>query len=282
MFRAIFRRLFFLGIIASIFFTCFFLYKRFESTNDKNLVVAFGNYALYESDLDGIHQEERADYIKDWLVTHYLEDEFNNEADKNAKIEIAQKVAAYKSKLCAHMQLAAIITKRRDLGVSDQEIEQFYNKNQKSFLLQDHVFKGIYMIIPKSLKENLAIKQLLTQNVKDIESLKKFCFIAKEYVLDDTVWLIWDTKLENTPYAKQDVKNNFFEKNLYVYYDKTYAYYLWITELKKAGEVAPLSIVKDTVKQQLTFNKKLELEKQIINESLILLKQKKIFKSHEK
>jgi hypothetical protein len=281
MFRAIFWRLFFLVLLFAISFCFFLLYKNLKSVDKNNVVVAFGNYALFKSDLEGMNQNERDHCINDWLITHYLEDEFNRQADSDVKIEIDKKVASYRSKLCAHMQLASLTAKKIDLEVSDQEINQFYKKTQKSFLLQDCLFKGIYIVIPKSLKENIAIKHLLDQPIKNKEALKKNCFVAKKYIIDDNVWLLWDAELENTPYANQDLKNNFCEKRLYIFYDKTYAYYLWITELKKSGEVAPLSMIKDKVKKSLMFNKKLEIEKQIRKEMLVLLKKDKNFKSYE-
>lgn len=277
----VFRRLFFILAFPLLASLIFLLYKKIKSNTKKKYILSFYEEDLYDDEIFGLDDDEKEKYINNWILNHFLERELQKIDDKSIKSEIDKKVLNYRSALLTHIYLERLIS--REMNISIEDIEVFYKKNADSFTLKESVFRGILVIVPKNLKETNTIKLLLESQVKNINELEKCCFhVAKKYYLDDTIWQTWEKGLEGTPYINNNINHQKFISNkLFIEHDKTYVYYLWITELKKPGETAPLPLVIDKVKKHIIAQNKIGMERKILSNILSLAKSDKNLKKYE-
>lgn len=277
----VFRRLFFILALPLLASVIFLLYKKIQSNTQRKCILSFYEENLYDDEISELDDAEKEEYINNWILNHFLERELKKIDDKSIKLEIDKKVLNYRSALLTHIYLERLIS--REMNISKEDIEIYYKNNASSFTLKESVFRGILIIVPKNLKETNTIKSLLESQIKNISEIEKCCFhVAKKYYLDDTIWQTWEKGLEGTPYINNNINHQKFSNNkLFIEHDKTYVYYLWITELKKPGETAPLPLVVDKVKKNILTQNKLEMERKILANILSLAKSDKNLKKHE-
>ncbi|GGF80287.1 hypothetical protein [Wenyingzhuangia marina] len=217
------------------------------------------------------------EYIQNWAKQKLLY--------RNAKInldntkELDELVSKYKEELYVTYYKNALVNKKLDTLVFQNEIDSFYVKHKESFKLNETLIKFKYIHIDSKNRKRYNIKKLFLSDEADDKSeiltdYKGF----DDYFFKDSVWVslkdVYFQKPEFPVLSDWDLKSNnkLIEKTEA---DKS-VYYIYIRETLNNGDIAPLEYVKPTIKNILLQKNKLkffdQMEQILIDDAV---KQKK-------
>lgn len=175
--------------------------------------------------------------------------------------DIDAAVEEYRSSLIIETYQNKLVEQKFRPQITNDDIQDYYNKMRQSFVLPDPIIKGCYAIIPSNaphLKDFLSsLSQLKEENMLQIE---QYMFSnASKYQNSLDSWLSLSQirnflpadmlpadirQLSRLPYAKCEKDGN--------------TYILKVTHCLPAGEVAPLEFVTKNITDILISKKKLE------------------------
>lgn len=229
----------------------------------------FENY-LYLEDLEGLTSEatntsDSADiaerYIKSWIEKQLLINEAANQIDFD-EAELSRKILDYRYALMVHEYKQFHINKNLQIGVTEEEIQQYYENNQDNFELKQNIIRGIFIKLPNEAPRISRVGQLIrSKKVEDREELATYCYqFANYYSLEDTVWLNFDDVINNTPLASIPNQEQYLKQNKYVETtDQNFKYFLYIYEYKITDQISPLEFVRDNIAEIIVNKRKIAL-----------------------
>ena len=244
------------------------LIKIKDETKDTRITVARANdHFLYLEDIQeivtpGLTREDSIErvekFIEDWAKKQLLISEARNNITFDDS-EIERKVLDYKYSLMGHEFQQYYIRQNLDTDVSDEEIEAYYNDNPDNFTLMQNIIRGKYIKLPKVAPRADRIKSLLLSNKEtDFEELKSYCLsFASSYQLYDSVWMVFEDVVKNTPLADVPNKVQFLKNSKYVEEnDAENLYFLKIEEYRISDNISPIEFVRDQIRN-IILNKRM-------------------------
>ncbi len=231
------------------------------------------NTYLYYKDLEGLipPNTSRSDSIN--IISRYVHNWINKQlviAEATEKLnideaEMERKVLDYRYALLIHEYQSLYIKNNLNENVSEDEIEDYYKVNKDNFPLRLSIVKCRFVKVPKAApKINQLQKLIQSDNNKDLQDLKSYCYqYATSYYLDST-WINFDEIIKDTPLSSIENKIHFIMNNKYYETsDDTYFYTLKINDYKISNEIAPLEWVKDDIKNIIINKRKVALAKEL-------------------
>jgi hypothetical protein len=228
---------------------------------------------LYADDISrmitpGTSKEDSAlmanSYIQSWIkqqvVLHKAE---TNLADEKKDVEL--KLEEYRNSLITHIYETELIRQRLDTVVTDQEIEKYYEDNQRNFELKDNIIKVLYLKVKKNAPKINKVKDWYkSSNDKDRTKLEEYCYqYATDFHLDDETWLLFDELLKRVPIKTYD-KEAFLKNNHFIEVeDSTDLYLVNIKDMKIRESLSPLAFVRDDIRVLIINKRKLSLIKEM-------------------
>lgn len=244
------------------------------SNTDGFIVAQVGNNVLTEADIETLDittQDSAAitrRFIENWIKKELL----IKKANENYSIDlnsIEQKVEDYRYALISYEYQKFIVQQQLDTVVSKEEIQQYYETHQNSFVLRQNILKGRFMKVNKKAQKLSSVKRWIkSDRSNDLESLKEYAFqFADNYYLEDSTWLKFDELTKNSPFSTITNKIQFLSSNRYTEEeDSLYLYLLKINEYKISEEVSPLAFVEEDIKNIIINKRKIALVKELENE----------------
>ncbi len=251
----------------------------FESKSDARVVARVHDAFLYEDQLKdfniplGLTEKDSValltEYIDDWATKQLLlyESKQNMTQKKQAKYD--KFVEDYKIDLFVSDYENGYVQKKLNTVISDLEIDQYYQKHQQSFLLKEDLVKVRYIHLPLSYTNTSATKKLFTRfKVEDQIELKKIQLGFKKVDLNlENSWSTFDELLTAVPSISNFKKSSLLIPNKFFQYKDTNGKYLMkFEDVLLIGQPAPVTYVKETIKQIILNKRKLQLKKQLEKE----------------
>ena len=238
-----------------------------EKTDSRITIARANDQYLYLEDIqeivtpgltseDSIERVEK--FIEDWAKKQLLISEARNIITFDDS-EIERKVLDYRYSLMGHEFQQYYIRQNLDKDVSDEEIESYYNSNPDNFTLMQNIIRGKFIKIPKVAPRADRIKSLLLSNKEaDFEELKSYCLsFASSYQLYDSVWMVFEDVVKNTPLADVPNKVQFLQNRKYVEENDTEnLYFLKIEEYRISDSISPIEFVRDQIRN-IILNKRM-------------------------
>jgi hypothetical protein len=212
--------------------------------------------------------------IINWAKTHILNDKALINLDFEEQKNLLDLVESYKSDLFSHYYQEKMVKASMDTIILDNEIENYYNKNNSNFKLNQDLVKARYI---KISGDNYNIKDVRSRfrrfNKDDLIFLDSISLQFSSFSLNDSVWVNKDIFFSKFPDIKTYIKNNIVKKALfYQLEDSLQLYLIKINKSVFRNDIAPLDYIKPTLKQILLNKKKLEFvtdfEKDLIEDAL--------------
>lgn len=208
---------------------------------------------------DSVQRVER--YINNWAKKQLLIKEAAQKIEFD-EADIERKILDYRYSLMGYEYQSYFINQNLDTEVSDEEIQQFYEENLDNFALKQNIIRGMYLKVPKGAPRTDQIKKLLlSSSPSDFEELKSYSLsFATEYQLYDSVWMVFDDVVKNSPMAEIPNKVQFLKSNKFVETsDDDFLYFLNIEEYKISDNISPLEYVKDDIRNIIINKRKVDL-----------------------
>ncbi|MDH5598062.1 MAG: peptidylprolyl isomerase [Cyclobacteriaceae bacterium] len=248
--------------------------KQNEGGEETSAVARANNQYLYKEDLVGIvpqgmNPEDSAQrvehYINSWARKQLLINEARNQIQFN-EAEIERKVLDYRYSLLGYEFQQYYINSHLDKEISDAEIQQYYEENIDNFVLKQNIIRGKYVKIPKQAPKVNKLKQMIRSNDQhDFEELKSYCLsFATSYQLYDSVWMVFDDVIKDSPLAEVPNKVDYLRRNKTIETsDENHLYYYIIVEYRISDNISPLEFVRDQIRNIILNKRKVELAKKL-------------------
>ncbi len=265
----------------------------FSCNNEENVnrpLVAIGDQILRKEKLDEIVPKGLSPEDSLQFAEHYIHLWINNElmyqqAQRNIKSnkEIDRMVEEYRKSLILHTYENNMVAERLQAPVPEEEIRNYYQKNDQYFTLPEDIVKGFILKVPLNAVgldklKDWCRKETQKQKPSNIRDIEKYCVqnaSIYEYFYDR--WESFGKLMENIPY-KIDNASDFLKKNSFVeVQDSSYYYYLNVNEYFTTSDKQPYEFAKPKIIETLTnerriaFIKKMEddLYQQAVKENKI-------------
>lgn len=284
------KKSFYIIFILLIFTSCEYL--GFNKHNPEDDVVAsVNNVELYRKDLRkllplNISKEDSLILVKNvinnWAKHQLLLKNAEDNLTKESSKEYSDLVSNYRESLLINGYKERLIKQQLDTLITDVEIEEYYLINKDNFRLNEELLKIKYLHLGNEIYDKSAtIKLFKSKDIEDTEKLESQYLSFKDYSFNDSTWVrLNDIMLKKTIFS-QNLKDKLLKKTKFIQKEDSLGLYLVaVKDVLYRNDIAPLSYIKNTIKQMILHKRKLELirdiEKTIINDAI----QNKSFKEY--
>ena len=234
-----------------------------EYVYGKTPIVEIGTDVLYMEDLKQVLPLGLSDadstlfaerYIRNWAQdVLFYQNAIRNIPDTK---DIDRLVENYRRSLIEHEYQRRLIEQKLSSEITEEEIEQFFNDNQRLFVLDESLLKGLYLKIPVKSHDLSEIRKLYTLlDDESFEEIEKYSIRNAgrcEFFYDN-----WRSVAElevllpplDDPLESQLEDNSSFE-----FKDEEYIYLLNVSQYAPKGGIEPLDHARGRIRGLLLNN----------------------------
>ena len=203
--------------------------------------------------------------INNWASKKLLYEKaiFNLSNSKQNELDLL--VKSYESDLYISNYEKEWLKTRVDTIVSNDQLQSYYNENKNKFRLRQDILLARFIELPiENFNKTQIVRSFRRLNFQDKIYLDSISLQFKSSFINDSVWLRPELffnkfKIENKiKYNRYLRKKSFFEIK-----DLESLYLVYISDIQKKNDYAPMSYVKPTLVQILLNKRKLEMKKQL-------------------
>ena len=203
--------------------------------------------------------------INNWASKKLLYEKaiFNLSNSKQNELDLL--VNSYESDLYISNYEKEWLKTRVDTIVSNDQLQSYYNENKNKFRLRQDILLARFIELPiENFNKTQIVRSFRRLNFQDKIYLDSISLQFKSSFINDSVWLRPELffnkfKIENKiKYNRYLRKKSFFEIK-----DLESLYLVYISDIHRKNDYAPMSYVKPTLVQILLNKRKLEMKKQL-------------------
>ena len=203
--------------------------------------------------------------INNWASKKLLYEKaiFNLSNSKQNELDLL--VKSYESDLYISNYEKEWLKTRVDTIVSNDQLQSYYNENKNKFRLRQDILLARFIELPiENFNKTQIVRSFRRLNFQDKIYLDSISLQFKSSFINDSVWLRPELffnkfKIENKiKYNRYLRKKSFFEIK-----DLESLYLVYISDILRKNDYAPMSYVKPTLVQILLNKRKLEMKKQL-------------------
>jgi hypothetical protein len=213
-------------------------------------------------------------YINKWAKRELLLEKAEENLSPEIINDITQQLADARENLVIYQYQRQMMHEKMDTVVSDAELENYYNANEKSFLLNSNIVKALLIKLPVETPNIEKIKKLARSNDhNDLQQLESYCFqFAEKFEDFHEEWVPMSRLLveiqKDMPDEEDFLKNNTFYESS----DSLSVFLVSIRDYRLKSSLAPIEYVSNDIKRIIWNNRRLEftqsLENGIYNDAL--------------
>ena len=246
--------------------TLFFFISSCSYVTDKSSqnIARYGESFLSNEDflsqMQGFEKEDsllRANtVINNWAIEKILIERAKLNLDENKIQNIESLVAEYRSNMLSEAYIEALVNSSIDLEVDSIEIQSLYENNKGLFVLNDDIFKLVYIELPLDFSDTYLVRSKIKRLKRDDQNfLDSISFRFKGFSLNKDIWIAKNELLQKFPfftnYSYRSLKNyNFFQ-----FKDSLSLYLIKVTESANSGDISPMDYVLPTL-EYMSLNKR--------------------------
>jgi len=260
-------RIFFL----SVFFLFLFTKCQPPSKDEKTPLAQVGENILYKEDA----QKVLPKYITESDSTLWMNDFINRwirkelvvlAAEENLSPEqkdVSEKLDDYKNSLLTYRYKNQLLSQKLDTAITPEEINDYYHKHDKEYILTNNIIKAIFLKVPSELANIKQIKTLCNRiSTENLAKLDEYGMqFTKLYDRFDDQWINAASVFQlfpNTIKKESDFlkKNKFAEDS-----DTNYYYFICIRDYRLSGDIAPMDFVNKEIRNVILNKRKIKFFK---------------------
>lgn len=233
--------------------------KMNQSVEDSDILATAYGEELYISELGDqlsnaqSHSDSQfiiTKYVDTWLMDKILYKKASQQV-KNKK-EISQKVESYKKSLYIYALENHIVDEELNTNISIDEIDTFYSRYTKDFILEEAISRMLYVKLPKAMDNDTFTTYWTTE---DLPAMKIYLSkVTALPLLDDKRWY-GRNQIESMLPERLLKKINFNKEETYSLDVGTTKYYVKILETIKANQNAPVSFVEKDIRARILHDR---------------------------
>ena len=217
---------------------------------------------LTESDSSGLLKQYIDRWVEKQLMLQAAESNLSSEEKDKSKL-----IEDYKTSLLIFEYQQKLIKEKLDTGVTESEIETFYNNNSNNFQLKKNIVKIRYVKIKKGSTDVNKIKNLMQSPSVLNDSLLRLTAEkqADNFYVDDN-WLYLDDIVKEIPLDENYNQQRFLSNNKFITIEENgILYLLYIIDFRIKNTVSPIEFERDKIKDILLYQRKLNFLKSTQN-----------------
>ena len=205
---------------------------------------------------------------KKWVKDALVYDVALRNLEGEDKAEVDKLVEEYRHSLIRYRYQEQLIKERLSSEFQESDMLSYYEENQKKFILDKGLIKGLFLKIPVDAPGLTDVKKWYkSTDVASLEKIEKYSVqnaTIYEYFYDK--WVDFDEVMDNIPIHVSN-PNAFLKANKYVEVaDSSYCYLLNIKEYLPSGSVEPYDYASPHVTEMLVNQRKVEFLKKFEDE----------------
>jgi hypothetical protein len=241
----------------SLFVSCKWNKSVTEYVYGKTPIVEIGTDVLYEEDVRQVLPLGLSDadstlfasqFIKNWAQdVLFYQNAIRNIPDTK---DIDRLVENYRRSLIEHEYQRRLIEQKFSSEISDDDIEQFYNDNERLFVLDESLLKGLFLKISNKSHDLSDIRKLYTrQDDESFEEIEKYSIrnaARCEFFYDN-----WRTVAEIEvllPVMDKPLESLLKNNGSFEFKDEEYIYLLNVSEFAPKGGIEPLDHARSRIR----------------------------------
>lgn len=241
-----------------------------SESSDRKPVARVNDVYLYQDELVGFVPKGTVEedsvsrvqaYVNSWVRKQLLIQEAARKINID-EADIERKILDYRYSIIAYEYQTEHIKENLDTLIAPGEIEAYYNQNKDNFVLKQNIVQATFIKVPKNAPRTAKIKDLIfSGREKDQKELKSYCLsFSAAYHIADSVWMIFDDLVRNSPLAEIPNKIQFLKSNpYYETSDDQFLYFLKVEQYRISDNLSPLEFVKDDIRNIILNKRKVEL-----------------------
>jgi hypothetical protein len=134
--------------------------------------------------------------------------------------------------------------------VSDDEIENYYKRNEANFKLRDDIVQVVFVKVKSNSPYRKRIEDLVkSDRQEDRDSLEFYCIrYAEDYEIADEKWIFMNDLLARVP-LKVDDPGKYLKQHKYVRHKVGRDYYfIHFLNFRLSGDNSPLALERDNIR----------------------------------
>lgn len=228
-----------------------------EYVYGKTPIVEIGTDVLYEEDIKQVLPLGLSDadstlfaqqFIKNWAQdVLFYQNAIRNIPDTK---DIDRLVENYRRSLIEHEYQRRLIEQKFSSEIPDDDIEQFYNDNQRLFVLDESLLKGLFLKISNKSHDLSDIRKLYTRkDDESFEEIEKYSIrnaARCEFFYDN-----WRTVAEIEvllPAMDKPLESLLKNNGGFEFKDEEYIYLLNVSEYAPKGGIEPLDHARSRIR----------------------------------
>lgn len=221
----------------------------------KGVVAEINGQKLYEAEVNTIignrtgedSARVRREYIHQWVIDILVQ----HKANEYISPEIERLVADYRRSLCAYEYEKELVSHRMSKHIDDSILTTFYQKHQNRLILQDDIFKGVLLVIPKDApNQDALMRSLRDLKEDDLQFLEKYAYQnATGYELFLDQWKTANQLLVRMPFERNTLVSELRNKQQIVLQDSLSKYILQVTQKELEGNQMPFDYARPEIEK---------------------------------
>jgi len=227
-------------------------------------------YDLNKTDSAAIIQN----YINKWAKRELLLLKAEENLSKEVKDGITKELKETRENLFIYQYQRQMMLEKMDTVLSDNELENYYTANEKTFTLSLNIVKELFIKLPVETPNLEKIKVLARSNDQNkLQQLENYCYqFAEKFDDFNEQWVPMD-KISVELQRKIENEDEFLKRNTYFETsDSLSVYLISIRDYRLRSSVAPFEYVRNDIKRIIWNSRRLEyiqsLENGIYNDAL--------------
>ncbi|MDT0295086.1 peptidyl-prolyl cis-trans isomerase [Mesonia ostreae] len=267
--------------------TLFVSCEYFQSNEERKVLAKVHDKYLYEEDVvnlipKGSSAQDSVLFMSNYINRWAQEELFMHQAKINLSEEkqrdFKRLVDLYRNELYTEAYKDIVISGMIDTTFQDTIIENYFEANKINFKLNQDLIMLRYIELEKDYLDVKELKKKITRFDQDDKiDIEEESLKFKNYSLNDSVWVKPREIYKKITPLDASMSDEFLKKENFLQLEDSLGVYLvYIKDVLKRNDQAPLEYVKPTIKQILLNRRKLELSKELEKEIIKdAIKQKK-------
>lgn len=255
----------------------------FKAPKEPEAIARVGDEFLYKSDINNLIPKGTSKkdsvvivkaFIENWATQKLLFKgaELNLTKDKTEEFE--DLINQYKVDLYTKAYVEQLVIKKIDTLITEEQIKEYYDKNQQYFKNGSELVKLRYINLVKENPKFENIRAKFTSfATKDKRELNQLAIQFKSYAFNDSIWVDINQVYQKLPFINTENKEKYIADGInFQYPDSTTVWLVKVKQVLPKNSTTPLQFLRPTIKQVILNNRKLELintiEKEITNDAI--------------
>jgi hypothetical protein len=244
------RTLIVLVLLASISSCTYFKKKKVV---EKDVIARVNDEYLYSSDISaltkGLKGKDSIEVLKNYADNWVRKKLLLQKASENIPEDdpsITRKVEEYRETLLLYEYEKALVNKRLDTVIKQDELSNWYEKMKEDFPLDKDVYLLFFIKLKKDAPDiDNARKWILKpHDEEDLRKLSGYCKeVATSYVIDDGVWYDKESITKNFPLTEADLASLTGSKTYREFKNEGSSWFIKVGEVMRKDQPAPLEFV---------------------------------------